>query len=351
MNAITEEPGASFTLVNHSQSLKRLRGVMDRVGTAMSPEVFVITVSNVYHAVMAETYADQIHDMFRSSGSRQNFRQALCFAKERLSRPPVVLNLGCGAGYDFEVLREVFSRDEVAEVLCLDPSPEMLELAGRGAEGYPCRFLVGEIGEALDNAPYDLIITHSLVHHIPDLMSFFLAIDRLVASGGIYVMGHEPNRRFWNNRECRTVLEEYEKQQRRYKGFIKYLNPNRYLGRLKRALRLQEDEGWEARVNARLRQDHRLKGNLTCQEIWRLVDIHVPDPFDGDFSIGLNGFEHEELQAQYLPDWNLESFTSWGYLGLHNSAEVSGPWQSASASLAEKYPDDGSNFAAVWRKK
>jgi hypothetical protein len=163
-------------------------------------------------------------------------------------------------------------------------------------------------------------------------------------------MGHEPNRAFWQNSECLALNDAYSSERRKRRRITKAFDPRRYIGRALRMVGWQSPQGWEDKVNQSLRSTQGLVDDLTCQEIWRLVDIHVPDPFSGDFKIGYDGFSCQQLHSDFLPNWHLEHFASWGYLGLQNPADAPLRWRRANQALADQYPSDGSSFAAVWRK-
>src|SRR5208282_3127836 len=170
-----------------------------------------------------------------------------------LRRPLSILDIGCGTGYDLEVLREVFPAAEVKSIVCCDISPEMLARARPKAEGYACRFIVGDASHTLDGGPYDLAVTHALVHHIPDLAAFFHVLRQAVVAGGGYVMGHEPNRRHWNNVECRAVLETFNRARRRTRRLRKCLAPRCYVAKALRMLGWLEPNNLESSVNRALR--------------------------------------------------------------------------------------------------
>ncbi len=342
---------AEFILVDHEASMRRLKETMERVGAAMAAKDFVEAVSNAYHQVEAERYVIDMHAFFRTCGSYPQFKQALLVAKQTLKLPVSILDIGCGSGYDLEVLREVFSPSEVRVIFCCDISPEMLALASSKADGFPCRFVRGGIEEVLEYGVHDLVVTHSLVHHVPNLTGFFQRLDLVVAPGGGYVTGHEPNRRHWISAECMAVVEKMKRAERRRKGIAKYFVPSRYVSKMARLLRVTKDECLETEVNSILRDHFGLVADLTPQEIRRLVDVHVPDDLPGNFKIGWDGFDWKELQASFLPNYDLVCLGTSGYMGNSNPADLPSRWQKINAGLAQRYPLDGSIFSAFWRKR
>jgi 2-polyprenyl-3-methyl-5-hydroxy-6-metoxy-1,4-benzoquinol methylase len=341
-----------FKLVNHESSLSKLMATMKRVGVAFDPEEFIRLVSNAYHEVEAQRHAVDMHAYFRNSGGYENFKQSLQMAKKAIDRPVSILNVGCGAGWDLEVMREVFSNEEVKKVVCCDISADMQAIARQKANGYPCRFVLARVNEALVYGPYDLVVTHAMVHHVADLASFLSTITRAVVPGGAYVMGHEPNNRFWVNEECQSYLRRMRTTESRRRRMTKYLKPSAYVFKAARMLGVTADDSLEERINRILRTRHGFKSNLTPQEIRRLVDVHVPDWFAGDFKIGLDGFEWDHLQSDFLQSFTLAWVGTSSYLGETCSAsDLPERWQDVDLQLAKKYPLDGSNFSAFWWKK
>jgi SAM-dependent methyltransferase len=339
-------------LVDHDRSLPRLRSTMNRVGASMPPQDFIYVVSNAYHEVEAQRHAIDMHAYFRSSGGYRALKQALMAAKESFDQPVSILNIGCGAGYDLEVLREVFSPADVRKIVCCDISVDMQTIARKQARGYPCRFVLGHAEEALVYGSYDLVITNAMIHHVADLEAFFGVLERNVRPGGGFVMGHEPNARYWRNPECMAVLNKLRAARRRRRNTSKLLKPSRYFYKLAQVLGVAGEETLETRINRILREHAGFTGDLTLQEIHRLVDVHVPNGADEEFKIGLDGFDWEELQRGLLSSFQLAWVESSGYMGETCSpSALPRRWREINDRLAAKYPLDGSNFSAFWRRR
>jgi len=110
------------------------------------------------------------------------------------------------------------------------------------------------------------------------------------------VTGHEPNKRHWNNPDCMATVQEMNRSEARRKAVRKYFEPSRYIGKISRTLGWASAEGLEDEVNSILRGRFGFAADLTPQEVRHLVDVHVPDELEGDFKIGLDGFDWEELK-------------------------------------------------------
>jgi SAM-dependent methyltransferase len=341
-----------FVLVDHQRSMAQLEATMRRVGAAMSCEAFLREVNVAYFEANARQYAVGMHQFLRQHGSHQHFQRALAEVGRLRAGPLRILDVGCGAGYELGILREVFPASAVELVVGLDISPEMLARARGQINGYPCRLLLGELPDALVDGPYDLVMTHALVHHIPTLARFFAGVDRAVAPGGFYLMGHEPNRRHWTNLETMPFFQELQRSQRRHKRLRQYLQPSRYLTKMARVLRLADDSSAEAEASRLLRERFHLVGDLTPREVQRIVNVHTPCRLPGDFRIGLDGFDWDELNAEMLRGFEIRSLATYPHFA-HSCNPLDWPenWRELEAKLAEQYPLDGICFTALWQKQ
>jgi len=344
---------SDFTLVDHERSVARLHAIMRRVGAAaMSEEEFILAVSVAYYEVEAARHARYIHEYFHRCDGYGHFKRSLIAARHILPRPVSVLDIGCGAGYEMGVLREVFAPSEIERIVGLDPSAKMMEHARAALNGFSCQMVLGTLADVLDQGPFHLVVTHAMVHHIPNLAWFFGGIERLLAPGGVYVMGHEPNRRFWTNLAQMPKLRQVHAAERRRRQLRKLFQPSRYLGKVARLLGLIECSSCEAAINRILRQRHGFTTDLTPREIHRLVDVHVPDYSPGDFCIGMEGFDWDELAATMLSGLELKSLVTYGYTRRSSGPEYWPPCcPDLDAELAATHPLDGICFTAVWQKR
>lgn len=339
-------------LANGRMGMASLEASMQRVGAQMSPRQFIQAVSNIYHALEAENYVRVRHALFPQSGSYHDLKAALIQCKQHLQVPITILDVGCGAGYEAGIVREIFESTDVPKIVLTDISPDMVRNAKmRLASLYPnMEFQLGTI-ECLGLGVFDLVITHSLVHHIADLSAFFNVIASVTAPGRYYIMGHEPSSRFYKNTECRWVYNEMQWSERRRKMLAKLVNPRRWVGKLRRMMRPDErDRTIYRKVNDRLRATCGFTADLAPREIEKLVDIHSPCNLPGDFSIGLDGFDWEHLQSSFLQEFDLMRVWTSDYMGGTNPSQLPLRWQQANDALAEKYPLDGSNFTLLLRK-
>jgi len=245
-----------------------------------------------------------------------------------------VLAIGCGrgfagrsSGYAASVVREVFGPAEAAEVDRLDVTPELLS----------------EVRE-----PYDIVVTHSLLHFVFEFRPLCRLIQNLVAPGGAYVMANEHNSRFWANPECVREMKNVAAAESRGKRLRKLLDPERYWRRIQRLGRPKP--AWSDQINQILRARFHLAADLTQKEIVRIIDPYMPDPYSGDCPIGKDGMNWADLENGPLAQMRLEHVVTSGYVMRSNPERVPEPWRALDEALSSRHPLDGFSYTALWRK-
>jgi len=100
-----------------------------------------------------------------------------------------VIDLGCGPG---DIAVELATRRENWTIFALDGAPVMIERASRKAAEAYARNVVPVLGDACDGAElssrlgtFDVVMSNSLLHHVPDPGAMWKSISRLLAPGGV----------------------------------------------------------------------------------------------------------------------------------------------------------------------
>ena len=118
------------------------------------------------------------------------------------------LVLGCGGG---QLERDLIAAGRVREVLAVDLSPRVLahaEQAARTAGLEGIRYAQADMNRLqLDEAPFDLVLGVSAVHHCAELDPLFAAVERLLAPGGWFYLDEYvgPNRFQWTEAQLAAV--------------------------------------------------------------------------------------------------------------------------------------------------
>lgn len=332
--AFTEQ--AELRLHDHDSNLARLEALMKRIGAMLDPFEFLGLVQRTYQELQPAGTEEQMVARLRACPSHEIFRAALDRARPQ-SRPPVkALVIGCGAGYAgmtasyaAGVLKEVFGPDTAIEEC--NVTPEMI------ASGiHPAR-------------QFDVIVTHSMMHRFANLARLFAFIDTRLADGGVFVMGHEPNARFFRNADCAQALTELCAANRRRRRLRDLADPVRWWQRAAQLLGKRPEPSLLEQVNIVLRLRHGFTSDLTPDEITRLIDIHRPVEQNTGFSIGLSGFDCDQLEREFLAGFRRLWLGTSGHLGYTHSD--SKEWRERQSQLAARYPDDGAVLSVCWQKQ
>jgi ubiquinone/menaquinone biosynthesis C-methylase UbiE len=154
-------------------------------------------VNTRYHDAAADEYDLKWGIDFYDVGRQQvlgKFRKAL--GKRAAGPFDSALEVGAGTGYfSLNLLRA----GVIGEVTCLDISPGMLDALERNAETLGLADRVSTVpadGERLpfDDAGFDLVFGHAVLHHLPDLGQAFREFRRVLKPGGTLVFAGEPSK-------------------------------------------------------------------------------------------------------------------------------------------------------------
>jgi hypothetical protein len=184
-----------------------------------------------------------------------------------------------------------------------------------------------------------LLATNSLLHHLTSPAREIGQLLPLFANDALWLAGHEPSSRFYNNPECFRV---YSALLREYR-WRKYLDPRKYVRKVKDLLTGNTVEDCAAR------EAHRRQLFKQCppgEVVCRLVDFHVPRS-PQDFSAGV-GLDYEQLQKELAGAWDLLWVEPYSFMGWWYEPKLRPKWRRAAEELRAKYPKDGANFCAVW---
>jgi SAM-dependent methyltransferase len=311
---------------------------MRRYGVTCSPAEFHSVVNLTFHKHESHVY-DELHaNMWRSLPAQ--FR---LLAKDYLAaglRAPVrILDIGCGTGLSSDLFLRTELGRHVREVYLLDSCPEMIARAKARSEawGMTVKVLQGDIRD-LPPATYDLIITCSVLHHIPDLPRFLDAVRRIQAPGGVFLHVQDPNGDYLNDPlllERKQVLSRIRKRTPRW---VRNLSPQQFAGRLRRLVTRETRADYIRLIDEDLIRAGVVQHPMTATDLWRVTDLHDHDDV---------GISMRDLEA-WLPDYEVISVRSYGFYGVLES-DLPRALQEKEMALIEKKDPNGQYVGAIRR--
>jgi SAM-dependent methyltransferase len=93
------------------------------------------------------------------------------------------LDAGCGAGRHAQALADRFD-----EVVGLDISEPLIDIARRQRSGANVRYLVADLMSFADADGFDLVFSSMTLHHLPDLSAALLHLRGLLRPGGVAIL-------------------------------------------------------------------------------------------------------------------------------------------------------------------
>lgn len=152
-------------------------------------------VNTRYHDVAADSYDAKWGIDFGEPGQRQvlgKLRKVL--GRDLDAGFGRSLEIGAGTGYFSLTLMQA---GKIREAVCTDISPGMLATLRSNAERLGLEVETVETdAETLpfEDASFDLVLGHAILHHIPDLARAFGEFHRVLKPGGTVVFAGEPSR-------------------------------------------------------------------------------------------------------------------------------------------------------------
>jgi 2-polyprenyl-3-methyl-5-hydroxy-6-metoxy-1,4-benzoquinol methylase len=320
--------------------LAPLTEIMRRHGARCSAAEFHAAVNVTFHGFESEIYDELHRDMWESLPREIALLAADCLgsgAPERIQ----MLDIGCGTGLATDLLLRSPLGPQIAEVDLLDTSAAMLARAEQRRKqwGKPGETMEGLVEGLAGRKRYNLVVTCSVLHHVPDLESFLGAVKALQSGGpdgSLFVHLQDPNGDF---------LDDPERKERAGQIFASKLPewaarlaPRRVWGRLKREIKGEQGQDYISKTNRELVKAGVISTPLSTAEIFTITDIHVHD--GGGVSI--------ERMKTWLSEYQLVSRHSYAFFGVLAS-NLPLHLRAAEEQLARNGALNGEYIAAAWR--
>ena len=312
---------------------------MRRHSVQLSPQQFHAAVNVTFHRFESEVYDEAHRDMWDSLPQQVELLASCCL-KYPVPEHIRMLDIGCGTGLATDCLLRSSLGSRVTEVDLLDTSPAMLARAQKRREQWnrPGAATEGIVENLPAGKTYDLIVTCSVLHHVPDLSSFLKAVAGLQKNvpGALFLHLQDPNGDFLDDPQRAERAAEYKPIQ--VPDTIARFKPGRILARLKRELKGEQHQDYISKTNRELIEKGFISNPLTVDEIFSITDIHVRD---GGISIG--------RMTPWLPDYQLVTHRSYGFFGALRSS-LPPHLQRREDQYIEAGEKTGGHVAAAWRR-
>jgi SAM-dependent methyltransferase len=314
--------------------------IMRRHGVRCSAAEFHAAVNVTFHRFESEVY-DQLHsDMWESLPQQIALLAEDCLKGGAPYRMRM-LDIGCGTGLATDLLLRSALGPRIAEVDLLDTSATMLARAHARRErwGKPGKTVEGLLPTLVGRQSYDLIITCSVLHHIPDIPAFLRAVAGLQdgLKEALFLHLQDPNGDFLDDPQLaqRSALVSNGKPPE----WIARLAPSRVLGRLIRELKGEQGKDYLSKTNQELLKNGVVSDPLSVDEIFAITDIHVRD----------GGISIERING-WLPDYDLAAHRSYAFFGVLRS-HLPRELQAQEDQLIHDGALNGEHVAAAWRRR
>ena len=309
-------------------------------GATCNPEQFHAIVNVTFHKFESEVY-DELHaDMWQSLPQQFALLAQDCLEDSTNGQNLTMLDIGCGTGLATDSVMKSAFGPKISSIDLLDTSAPMLSRALQRSSNWrlPVRTFEGTVESLQSGQQYDLIVTCSVLHHVPDLISFLKSVRRLQRKSGIFLHLQDPNGDFANDSEYQHRFATTSK--RNVPEWAARLAPQRVLGRLVREITGRQGQDYLSKTNRELVNAGIITSPLTVAEIFEITDIHVQDG---------EGVSIESMKS-WLPEYKLISQRSYGFFGpLWSSLPPA--LKAQEERLIEARALNGRHVGAAWRLK
>ena len=315
------------------EALRSIAPIMNRHGVKCTAEEFHAAVNVTFHEFESEVYDQEHSDMWASLP-----RQFGLLVDDYFQTYPVpsgefrLLDIGCGTGLATQCILGTHFQGKISSITLLDTSPAMLRQASQRASTWniPCQSRQGRLNDLPPGETYDLIITCSVLHHIPDVGGFLEAVRCHQAGKGVFLHLQDPNGDYLHDPELRQRMSQVPREPK----------PNlvqRALGRLYRELTGKQGDNYLIKTNKILLQKRFIETPLSPAELYSITDFHVE-----------NG---EGISIRRMKDW-MQDYTclsqrAYGFFGTLWS-NLPDPLKGIEEDLAVRNALNGLHIGGVW---
>ncbi len=321
-----------------------MNGALEQYRPTRPTAVLVETLNRLYHEFEAQGYESNHPEIFEQLPPiwREMLAQAVLLLGPRKQKLRI-LDFGCGTGFEARQCLMELPADRIERFVCYDPSEEMLHQCRQGLKHSRHRVeFLSDLNQLEQPGGFDILLTNSVLHHMVDPAGTLRDMSCILSPSAIWLSGHEPSRKFWQNRECVELLKRY----RRARQLRRWVSPQRYARKLARWIGLTElPEDYTAR---RAFEEAIFERRPPAGMVGSLVDYHVLSS-ERELT-DKRGLDFENLAAGFAGEWELVWRKSYSFLGPHYEGAAPGAWRGRARQLAKRFQDDGANCCLLWRR-
>lgn len=326
---------------------QQLRPIMEKYGTTLPPDQFQQRLNIIFHRHESKVY-DVIHRPMWDSLPRQItlLTDDLRRQKPALPERITMLDVGCGTGLASDLLLRTVIGHRIVHIELLDTSMEMTRCCAlrAGSWGVEHSFFTGAMESLPANKSYDLVVACSLLHHLPDLCTFFSHLRSRQVEGGLFMHLQDPNGDILQNESLRHLVQARAEQLKQSTPIPPQPHtPSAPLialiSRFKRAIFGSRDYNYIEKTNKDLLETGVIARPMSASDIWAVTDLHVASG---------QGISLDKLR-EMLPDYRLLSRRTYSFFGKLES-ELPLFFQKEESRLINACSKEGGQLAAVWGK-
>lgn len=312
-------------------------------------EELVQRVNELFHDFEHDKYHEDHPEIMDQETGRWNrlFKQPL----REIDPPRTIIDIGTGTGFVPLTIADKLSADD--KIICSDISQKMLETAKYNIEqkDFSCQFEYIKIEPAIPLAlPFetdsaDIITLNSVLHHIHGTKVFLKEIDRILKSGGLVIIAHEPNSKFKKNLLLQIdylILSIIFNFQYTFFSLAKKIGLAPILEKiyLKMNSKFREQrkkqEALTSQINDVLLKEHLIQKKLRRDQILKITDIKV-----------FEGFDPSALFTNY----EIDVLETYNHLNLVSIKRFNNKFIATYDRMLQKlYPNSGATFFAIYKK-
>lgn len=313
--------------------------IMARHGARCTPEEFHAAVNVTFHDFESEVYDQEHVDMWNSLPQQFSLLAEDCLPSDPAPSSGLrLLDIGAGTGLATCCMLKTVLGPRIESIDLLDTSPAMLRQANKKAQtwGIPFELHNGLICDLPAGRTYDVIVTCSVLHHVPDIADFLAQVRAHQAPRGLFLHLQDPNGDSMKDADLQRRMEDANRSA--VPEPLQRLTPKRILGRLCREITGTQGTDHVSKTNQALLKSGLVTTPLTVAEIYDITDIHVEDG---------TGISVKRMKA-WMPEYDCISERAYGFFG--KLAYLLSPDQRAvEEAMIRGRALNGFHIGAAWR--